>query len=97
MKVSNILPKRVANNQSCPAVEERESQTVADMRVGECACFAVCKDEALALLLSERGLLAGTKLRLCWRSSLGDALCIEVLSSRFSVRREEAKAMLLSL
>ena len=96
MKVASLPTKEAPVEQDLSTIEKKEVQTVADMRVGECACFAACKDEALALLLSERGVLVGTKLRLCWRAPLGDALCLEVLSSRFSVRRAEAKAMLLS-
>ena len=80
----------------CFPAGENPHRSVDDMTLGECAHFDRCKNRHLAVLLSERGLCKGTSMRLCWRASLGDVLCVEVLSSRFSLRCREAQAMLLA-
>ena len=81
---------------SASAPNKRDSvRSVSDMELGEHACLAGCMDPELALLFSERGLLEGTTVKLCWRAFLGGTCCVEACSSRFSLRATEAKKMLL--
>lgn len=76
-------------------ISSAQLRSVDDMVRNESACLACCRDKELDLILSERGIVAGTSLRLCWRSTLSGVLCVEASRSRFSLRRSEAKAMIL--
>ena len=73
-----------------------KERSVADMCVGEQACFKNCCEECLTVLLLERGIVPGTKISMCWRMPWSDTLCIEVGHARFSLRVAEAKAMVLN-
>ena len=83
------------DNQSIDSQSVEKERSVADMCVGEQACFKSCCEECLALLLLERGIVPGSTVSLCWCAPWSDALCIEVRGTCFSLRRSEAKTMLL--
>ena len=60
---------------------------------GKTACYVSCTNPILAMVLMDRGLRKGCPLRLCWRASMGGALCIEAAAARYIFSPQEAHAI----
>jgi ferrous iron transport protein A len=69
-------------------------KTAADLRVGETATISGFNNEKLSLKLLEMGCLPGGKITFRMKAPLGDPICVEVAGYRLSLRKNEAKAIL---
>lgn len=71
-------------------------RSVADLKKGEKAKIVSFTDLTLSLRLLDMGCLPGSEVMLDFVAPLGDPLGIKLTSSRLSMRREEAKTILVN-
>jgi ferrous iron transport protein A len=69
-------------------------RSLADLKVGETAVIQSFTDDLTALKLLEMGCLPETEVRLCQIAPLGDPICIKVCDYCLSLRKSEAKLVL---
>lgn len=69
--------------------------TVDDLQVGNKAVITGFLDDQLSLLLNELGFFLGETIELSSKAPLGDPLCIKSEESIISIRRVDAKSIVI--
>lgn len=68
--------------------------SLADLEIGETAVIQDFKDELMALKLMEMGCLPNTPITMCMVAPLGDPICVKVCDYCLSLRKAEAKTVM---
>jgi ferrous iron transport protein A len=71
------------------------ARSVADLKIGEKGVIQFFKDELMSLKLLEMGCLPGTEVKLSFVAPLGDPICIKVDGYNLSLRKDEARTILI--
>jgi ferrous iron transport protein A len=69
-------------------------KSLADLKIGEKAIIQSFQDDFMSLKLLEMGCLPNTEVTLCSIAPLGDPICIKVCDYCLSLRKAEAKTVL---
>jgi ferrous iron transport protein A len=69
-------------------------RSLADLKIGESAVIQSFTDDWTALKLLEMGCLPNSTVTLCQIAPLGDPICIKVCDYCLSLRKSEAKSVI---
>lgn len=69
--------------------------TLTDLHIGGKGIITGFQDEQLSLLLNELGFFMGEMVELTSKAPLGDPICIKSEESLISIRRSDAKSILI--
>jgi ferrous iron transport protein A len=68
--------------------------SLADLEIGETAVIQEFKDEFMALKLMEMGCLPNSPITMCMVAPFGDPICVKVCDYCLSLRKAEAKTVI---
>ena len=75
---------------------EKTKESLADLKKGQTATIHSFADDELSIKLLEMGCLPGEKVTVSMVAPFGDPIAIEVLDYVLSLRKSEAKAVIIS-